>query len=46
LLALLRRRGEWREMGLRGRRYALANLQWKGIAAAALQHYENLVARS
>lgn len=44
LLALLRRRSEWRAMGLAGRRYALANLQWKSIAAAALEQYERLVA--
>ncbi len=44
LLALLRRRAEWRAMGLAGRRYALANLQWKNIAAGALRQYERLVA--
>ena len=44
LAALLRRRAEWREMGLSGRRYALANLQWKNIAAGALRHYERLAA--
>ncbi|MNC85551.1 D-inositol-3-phosphate glycosyltransferase [compost metagenome] len=44
LAALLQRRSEWREMGLRGRRYALANLQWKNIAASALRHYERLAA--
>ena len=44
LQTLLRRRDEWREMGLRGRRYALANLQWKSIAAGALRDYERLVA--
>jgi glycosyltransferase involved in cell wall biosynthesis len=44
LCALLRRRAEWREMGLAGRGYALANLQWKSIAAGALAEYERLVA--
>lgn len=44
LLALLRRRAEWRAMGLAGRRYALATLQWKNIAAGALEQYERLVA--
>ncbi len=44
LLALLERRAEWREMGLAGRRYALANLQWKNIAADALAQYHRLVA--
>lgn len=39
---LLQRRTEWREMGLGGRRYALANLQWKSIAAAALRQYERV----
>jgi glycosyltransferase involved in cell wall biosynthesis len=43
LYALLQRRAEWREMGLSGRRYALANLQWKNIAAAALDRYERLL---
>jgi glycosyltransferase involved in cell wall biosynthesis len=42
LLSLLRRRAEWREMGMSGRRYALAKLQWKQIAAAALARYEEL----
>jgi hypothetical protein len=31
-------------MGLAGRGYALANLQWKSIAAGALAEYERLVA--
>lgn len=42
--ALLKRKAEWREMGLNGRRYALANLQWKKIAAEALDQYARLVA--
>jgi glycosyltransferase involved in cell wall biosynthesis len=42
LLALLKRRAEWREMGLAGRRYAMANLQWKDIAAGVLAHYRRL----
>jgi glycosyltransferase involved in cell wall biosynthesis len=44
LLALLQRRAEWRGMGLAGRRYALANLQWKSIAATALEQYRRLAA--
>jgi glycosyltransferase involved in cell wall biosynthesis len=44
LESLLERRAEWREMGLAGRRYALANLQWRNIAAAALDQYHRLVA--
>jgi len=42
---LLRRRDAWREMGLRGRRYALARLRWDGIAAQLLRQYERLLAR-
>jgi glycosyltransferase involved in cell wall biosynthesis len=41
---LLERRAEWREMGLAGRRYALAKLKWKNIAAAALEQYERIAA--
>lgn len=44
LLALLQRRSEWRGMGLAGRRYALENLQWKNIAAGALEQYRKLAA--
>ncbi|MNC89681.1 hypothetical protein D3C83_56560 [compost metagenome] len=43
LRALLRLRPSWREMGLNGRRYALANLQWKNIGAAALERYAQLL---
>jgi glycosyltransferase involved in cell wall biosynthesis len=43
ILELLRQKAQWREMGMAGRRYALANLQWKRIAADALAHYEGLV---
>ena len=43
LLCLLQRRAQWREMGMRGRRYALANLEWKRIAATALEQYEQLM---
>ena len=42
LQELLRRRSEWREMGLRGRCYALEQLQWKRIAAGALERYAEL----
>lgn len=44
LHALLRLQPAWRQMGLAGRHYALANLQWKNIAAAALEHYAQLIA--
>lgn len=43
LLNLMQRRAEWREMGLKGRRYALENLQWKRIAASVLSHYERIL---
>jgi hypothetical protein len=31
-------------MGLAGRHYALARLQWKSIAATALEEYQRLAA--
>jgi glycosyltransferase involved in cell wall biosynthesis len=43
LAGLLERRAEWKEMGLRGRRYALEMLTWKKIAGRALHHYAALV---
>ena len=43
LRAILERRGGWAEMGRRGRRYALEQLQWKHIAARALQSYARLL---
>lgn len=43
LLELIERRSQWQEMGLKGRNYALENLQWGKIAAAALEHYQQLV---
>lgn len=46
LATLLRRRAEWGEMGLSGRRYALGNLQWKKIAADAIEHYTELLCES
>ncbi|MGB2661156.1 MAG: glycosyltransferase [Candidatus Omnitrophota bacterium] len=39
LTELLRRRSEWKEMGLKGRRYALEYLNPKKIASTALAHY-------
>ncbi|MCU0565392.1 MAG: glycosyltransferase [Oculatellaceae cyanobacterium Prado106] len=39
LLELLQRRGEWRSMGLRGRQYALEQLNWQRIGAKALRQY-------
>lgn len=43
LFELLARRSEWRAMGLAGRHYALRHLQWKTIAAAALDRYASLI---
>lgn len=43
LLALLQRRACWPEMGRRGRRYALERLQWKSVAAQALESYRGLL---
>jgi glycosyltransferase involved in cell wall biosynthesis len=43
---LLTRRAEWREMGLRGRRYALTTLHWTTIAANALAQYRRVLAHA
>jgi len=43
LMALLQRRKNWADMGRRGRRYALARLQWKKVAADALENYARLL---
>lgn len=43
LIELLRRRSQWRQMGLSGRQYALENLQWKSIAGTALEQYDRLL---
>jgi glycosyltransferase involved in cell wall biosynthesis len=43
LLELLKRREQWKEMGLRGRKYALDRLHWTPIAAQALKEYERLI---
>jgi glycosyltransferase involved in cell wall biosynthesis len=40
---LLDCRSQWDEMGLRGRDYALKNLQWGAIARQALMHYQKLL---
>lgn len=42
LLSVMRCRSKWREMGLRGRRYAIENLQWKSIASNVLEQYARL----
>jgi glycosyltransferase involved in cell wall biosynthesis len=40
---LLDCRSQWDAMGLRGRDYALKNLQWGAIARQALTHYQKLL---
>ncbi len=40
---LVQRRSEWRDMGCRGREYALQTLNWNAIARAALDRYQALV---
>ena len=40
---LLERRSEWKQMGMAGRRYVLENLEWKQIAAAALESYKKVL---
>jgi glycosyltransferase involved in cell wall biosynthesis len=42
LQALLDCRDRWPEMGQRGRKYVLENLQWKQIAERAMQQYSEL----
>jgi glycosyltransferase involved in cell wall biosynthesis len=46
LIELLKRRSDWKEMGLRGRRYALEHLDWNKIAFSALDQYHQLVGPS
>jgi glycosyltransferase involved in cell wall biosynthesis len=43
LCDLLARRAEWREMGMRGREYALAHLRWDRIALETMRAYEMLM---
>ena len=43
LLTLLGRRSEWREMGLRGRRYAIAHLTWQQIGVRLFGEYQKLL---
>jgi glycosyltransferase involved in cell wall biosynthesis len=42
---ILARRDQWREIGLRGRRYVLENLGWRKIGADALAEYRQLLGR-
>jgi glycosyltransferase involved in cell wall biosynthesis len=44
LLELMASRERWREMGLRGREYALTHLRWERIAARAIDEYKVLLA--
>ena len=43
LVELMDRRSEWRDLGRRGREYALQSLNWKAIAHTALERYQSLV---
>ncbi|HVK56772.1 MAG TPA: glycosyltransferase [Burkholderiales bacterium] len=43
LRSLIRRRAEWREMGLQGRRYVLERLNWDTIASELLTQYNQLL---
>lgn len=43
LLELIQVRQNWREMGLKGRAYALSNLRWERIARDALSDYRKLM---
>lgn len=43
LASLLERRGEWSDMGRRGREYAIRHLDWRGIARQALGQYRTLL---
>jgi glycosyltransferase involved in cell wall biosynthesis len=43
ILQLLERRSQWREMGLRGRQYAIENLRWDRIAAKVAQEYRAML---
>lgn len=36
-------RPQWKEMGLRGRQYAIENLRWDKIAAKVAPHYQQLL---
>jgi len=44
MLELMEKRAQWREMGLRGREYALNHLRWERIAARAIDEYKVLLA--
>ncbi|NDJ24085.1 glycosyltransferase [Nostoc sp. B(2019)] len=46
LRKLLECRSDWKEMGLRGRHYALEHLDWNKIASTALDQYKRLVESS
>jgi glycosyltransferase involved in cell wall biosynthesis len=46
LLELVSTRNQWKEMGLRGREYALTRLRWDRIAAEALVEYQKLISMS
>ena len=43
LLELLRRRAEWRDMGMTGRRFALEYLPWPAVAERLVRQYQALL---
>jgi glycosyltransferase involved in cell wall biosynthesis len=43
LRQLFERRSQWKEMGLRGRQYAIENLRWDKIAARVAPQYQQLL---
>jgi glycosyltransferase involved in cell wall biosynthesis len=40
---LIAKRHQWRDMGLRGRQYALTQLRWERIAAETMESYRQLM---
>lgn len=46
VINLMQKRSMWKEMGLKGQRYALDNLHWNSIASHALKNYRDLLPTS
>ena len=42
ILSVLKRKDEWGQMGMAGRRYALERFQWKRIAGEAMEEYAKI----